>query len=86
MSTPKLIPSVKYPIYLTVIEDRRPQQKLHQNIGRAKNAVGYDVGWVNGGYTVRGGQIYVMKDADSDWELLYDITPRSLASHLPWRQ
>lgn len=64
--------------YLSIIPDRRPIQKLHANVGHAKNAI-------NG----RGGPhgalvpMQVYEYVDNDWVLLYDIKKGDVEP--PWR-
>lgn len=86
MTNPNLIPQVKP--YLTIIESRRPIQKMHTNIGHAKNAFLYD--------EHRGGTMWEWKDGE--WVLLYTVTSERLPpeqrngyysvrcrQHIPWR-
>lgn len=62
MTKPNLIPKVKP--YLTIIEDRRPVQKMHSSLGHAKNAFTFD--------RSRAGTLWEWKDGD--WSLLHTIT------------
>jgi hypothetical protein len=86
--------------YITVIEDRRPREKAHSNIGQAKNAVGLQwwsgeklIEVIDGIATgrskyvnrVRGGQVWWLNPNTAELELLYDIPTGALESELPWR-
>lgn len=64
MQTPKITPQIKP--YLTIIESRNPNQKLHSALGHAKNA--FDQSQY---YLGRWGQLYEYRDGE--WILLYDI-------------
>jgi len=69
------------PKFCTQIAGRHPFEKFHQNIGQAKNAVGYGGGRWRG---VRGGKIFEWKDSSGTWELIHDIAPGTLGRDLPW--
>ena len=79
-------PYQMYP-YLTDVPLRRPRQKLHENLGHAKNSVavmyGYD--YDTGQRTVRGGQIYEWNPLHSQWELIYDVAYETPSDKLPWK-
>lgn len=93
----KLLPKPRP--FITIIEDRSPEQKSHLNIGQAKNAVGSgwgggryfkevdDAGKETGYYTscgqVRGGSIW--QQTDNEFVLIYDIEPNTPALALPWK-
>jgi hypothetical protein len=66
--------------YVSIVPDRTPVVKVHRNVGLAKLAVGYAVGWDR---TARGGEIY-RRSADG-WELLYRVEARTPLDALPWK-
>jgi hypothetical protein len=71
------------PRYLTHISDRHPAYKFHTDIGKAKNALGYD------GYRgARGGRIWEWQFSDTmlrwEWVLLFDIPRGTKRDNLPW--
>lgn len=57
---PKVFP------FLTIVNERRPKQKMHTSLAHAKNAF-----WGSSSGAHRTGQLY--KWAGEGWELLYDI-------------
>lgn len=81
-------PFEMYP-YLSVMENRSPEQKLHSNLGHAKNAIGQGGGYDyrNDKYVrmARGGQIYEWDPIHNEWKLLYDVPARTPVSELPWK-
>lgn len=77
MSLPS--PQPKFTPYLSIIPHRRPQQKTHNNIGHAKNAV-------NGKWNRRLGaecDMQIFEFSDDGWQLLYDIKKGDMEP--PWR-
>lgn len=69
--------------YWTHIPSRRKVDKLHTNIGHAKNAVN---GIFSGGrgYAYRGEDIVVYKMVDGSWEEIYRVTAGDV--ELPWKR
>lgn len=72
------------PRYLTYISDRGPRYKFHNDIGQAKNAVGYGRwNWC------RGGQIFewtLIEPMRMGWNLIYDIPRGTHRGDLPWNR
>lgn len=68
MAEPMVMPEPKVFPYLTIIPGRRPEQKMHEKIGHAKNAFEQHPG---SGYRCRYGKLY--QYIDGEWVLLYDI-------------
>lgn len=66
--------------YKTVIPGRYPEEKIHAKIGPAKSAISYTC-WGPG---VRGGKLYELKHGN--WNLLYDVAPRTAHGDLPWHK
>jgi len=80
VTSPKLLPEQTFP-YLTVIPDRRPVQKVHRNIGQAKNAVSYRDSF----YTGIPCDIQVYEWKRDHWTLLWDIPAGTKSSQMPWK-
>lgn len=77
----KLLPVQTFP-YLTVIPDRIPQQKVHKNIGQAKNAVSYRASLHYKRGIPNDCQVYEWKD--SQWVILWDIPAGTEVDEMPW--
>lgn len=74
-----LKPAISTP-YLSVCPDRRPQQKVHTNLGHAKNAVAYRDNWGRG--LADDCQIYEWHE--DSWSLLYDVPAGTRSRNMPW--
>jgi hypothetical protein len=74
-----LKPAISTP-YLSVCPDRSPRQKVHTNLGHAKNAVAYRDQWGHGLHAAC--QIYEWKD--NEWSLLYDVPAGTRSNNMPW--
>lgn len=72
-------PQPKFMPYLSIIPNRRPEQKTHTNIGHAKNAVNDKLG-----YRGASCDMQIFEYRDNGWELLYDIKKGDLEP--PWRK
>lgn len=69
--------------YLTVIPDRLPKQKVHTNLGHAKNAINYRTdAWGQG--TPSECLLYEWKD--DEWQLLYRVPAGTSKKNLPWNK
>jgi len=67
------VPNPPQFLYTTHIQNRRPIDKFHTNIGHAKNAVNSH----NGG-TIR-------SLIDGEWSTLYDVPYGTDSRRMPWR-
>lgn len=69
---PKVMP------YLTIIPSRRPEQKLHANIGHAKNAITGKF-WYNGAES----DMQLLEYVDGEWKVLYEVKQGDRVA--PWQ-
>ena len=83
MTDQKLLPVQSFP-YLTVAPDRRPQQKVHKNIGQAKNAISYRASMTYKRALPKDCQIYEWKN--DKWTLLWDIPAGTRVDDMPWNK
>lgn len=72
-------PKVKVKPYASLIVDRSPQFKTHDLISHAKNAVG-----CNGSNLARGGTVYRLNAAGTEYEEMYVVDPGTHKRDLPW--
>lgn len=81
-TTPTVNPQPKVQPYLTIIPTRRPVQKLHANLGHAKNAIN------NACYNYSNKAYDDLElwqwSAEGGWELLHFIKAGTGRGQLPW--
>lgn len=71
---PKIMP------YLTIIPSRRPMQKLHTNIGHAKNAINGKIGAYRGGAEC---DMELLEHQDGGWVVIYEVNKGDRVA--PWQ-
>lgn len=67
--------------YMSVVPERRPEQKAHMSIGHAKSAVGAKLNNYGHGSSY---DMAIYEWKDNGWELLYDV-PKG-TSVAPWHE
>lgn len=68
------------PPFLTIIPSREPREKVHLNIGHAKNAVSQKVHYTRGAWT----DMAIFRQNDGEWQLLYAIDEGTQYEGVPW--
>jgi len=77
---PRLSP-IKATPYLSVIPDRHPRQKVHANLGHAKNAVIYRDQWRRGIPE----DCVIFEWKNDQWQVLYEIPKGTRGDAMPWQ-